>query len=157
MSRMKTFGKYLILFVAFYIFVNFMSYELVKSSYANIKCAIETNNLEISISEAKAARESGIIRGKVKNTYSEDLKSKYIKLDFISDQGTKITTKYIDISNLKVNEEKEFNVRFKAENIKKIIINEVENVEEGSGEIVSQEMVNTAIWGFLIWLIVWPF
>ena len=57
-----------------------MSYELVKSSYANIKCAIETNNLEISISEAKAARESGIIRGKVKNTYSEDLKSKYIFL-----------------------------------------------------------------------------
>ena len=85
-----------------------------------------------------------------------DLKSKYIKLDFISEQGTKITTKYIDISNLKANEEKEFSVRFKAENIKKIIINEVENVEEGSGEIVSQEMVNTAIWGFLIWLIVWP-
>ena len=78
MNRMKTFGKYLILFVAFYIFVNFMSYELVKSSYANIECTIETNNLEIGISEAKAARESGIIRGKVKNTYSEDLKSKYI-------------------------------------------------------------------------------
>lgn len=157
MSRMKTFGKYLILFLAFYIFVNFMSYELVKSTYVDIEYNIQPNDLEIIIEEAKAARESGKIKGKVKNNTAETLQNKYIKIDFVSESGNIITSKYVDIKGLKAGEEKEINLRFKAENIKSLNINVVENVENKNAQIISADVVNALGLGFIIWLIVWPF
>ena len=156
MSRMKTFGKYLILFLAFYIFVNFMSYQLVKSTYANIEYNVQTNELQVNIEEAKASRESGKIKGKVKNNSNETLQNKYIKIDCISETGNTITSKYVEIKGLKPGEEKEFMVRFKAENIKSLNINIVDNVENKDAEIISQDIINALGLSFIIWLI-WPF
>lgn len=156
MSRMKTFGKYLILFLAFYIFVNFMSYQLVKSTYANIEYNVQTNELQVNIEEAKASRESGKIKGKVKNNSNETLQNKYIKIDCISETGNTITSKYVEIKGLKPGEEKEFIVRFKAENIKSLNINIVDNVENKDAEIISQDIINALGLSFIIWLI-WPF
>lgn len=154
MSRMKTFGKYLILFLTFYIFVNFMSYELVKASYKNIEYKIQENELEINVEEAKASRESGKVKGKIKNITNNTLQNKYIKVEFISETGKIITCQYVDINQLKPEEQKEFTVRFRAENIKKINIDIVDKVEEKDINTVGKDIMNAIGLGFIAKIIV---
>ena len=118
MSRMKTFGKYLILFILFFIFTNVMSYELAKSNLIPIASySVEFQNPDIIIEEANASKVNGYIKGKIKVS-DKEIEKKYIRIDLISKNGNIILSKYIDVSDLKVNQQKEFYIDFKAENIK---------------------------------------
>ena len=119
MSRMKTFRTYLIIFLLFYVFVSFMSYGFIRSTLSNMKVDnIEFGSPKIIINEAKSSRVHGYVKGTIKNNTEEAFgENTYIKFDFISKTGNVITSKYVDASNMQPNEEKEFDVRFNAENI----------------------------------------
>ena len=122
MSRMKTFGKYLILFILFYIFTNIMSYEIIKSNLIPIQnYSVEFQNPDIIIEEAKASKLSGYIKGTI-IANDKNIDKKYIRIDLISENDNTILSKYIDISELKENQQKEFYIDFKAENIKSFIM-----------------------------------
>lgn len=118
MSTMKKFGKYLILFLLFYVFVSVMSYAIIRSNYTpiesyTINCIVPT----VEIIEAKVTRVGGYVQGKIYNNDTNVIDDKYIRLDFISESGNRIISKYVELNDFKPNEEKEFKVNFSAENI----------------------------------------
>lgn len=119
MSRLKTFGKYLLMFVAFYIFSTIISMGFISTSYSEMKQTIyPDNSLSVKLDEAKSTLVNGYVKGSVTNTSETDVKDKYIKLEFISNKNNKISYKYIQVDELKAREEKNFTINFRAENIK---------------------------------------
>jgi len=85
MKRMKTFFIYLLLFIAFYIFVSVMSYLFAKSSYSNIySYEIATESPKVTIKESKATSTNGYIIGTVKNDTASTIEKINLKVDFYS-------------------------------------------------------------------------
>lgn len=142
MGRMKTFGKYLLWFVLFYIFVTVTAYGYIRASYKGIDGVIIKNDqILVTIDTAEASLVNGRVNGKIKNVSQEDIQTKYMKVDFISKRGTLILTKYIQVDELKAGEEKEFKIEFRAENIVKynIEITDKAEVKEGLSELIKFE------------------
>ena len=132
MSRLKTFGKYILLLVAFYIVSNILAYFCIVTTYSPIDKEInESNNISITIKNAKATIVNGKIEGKIKNNSNEQLENKYLKCDLISKRGPLILTKYIEIESIEAGEEKNITVNFRAENINKCVIQVVDEYTEG--------------------------
>ena len=133
MDRMKTFGKYLLLVIAFYIVSNLLAYFCIETTYSNIEKQIEqTENINLTIEKAEATIINGKISGTITNNSEQSINSKYIKIELISKRGNLILTKYLKIDELKANETKEFKLSFEAENIAKAKISITDTyIEEG--------------------------
>lgn len=155
MSRMKTFLKYLFLFLAFYIFVSFMSYEFVKTTPKTMQnYSIEFQNPEITILDAQSSNVNGYVKGVIKNNTSETISDKYIKVDFLSDLENVIISKYIKIDSLDSGGKQNFEVNFNAENIKSFKMNLVDKKEETDLKINTKEVIGVAGGILLVWLLV---
>lgn len=121
MSRLKTFGKYLLMFIGFYIFSTILSIGFISTTYSDMEKNIyPDDNIVVQINEAKSTLVNGYVQGTVTNTTSEDIQSKYIKIEFISKKDNEILYKYMQIDELKAGETKNFTINFEAENIKSI-------------------------------------
>ena len=119
MSRLKTFGKYLLMFVAFYIFVTVVSIGFIKGTYETMEQNVySSDEIQIEVDEAKSTFVNGYVKGKLTNNSDSDIHSKYVKINFLSKKGNVILTKYLDIDELKAKETKNFTINFEAENIK---------------------------------------
>ena len=131
MGRVKTFGKYILLLIAFYIVSNILVYFCLQTSYSPMEQEIYNNNeIEVSIGNAKSTFINGKIEGIVKNITTEDLNDKYLKCEFFSKRGTLILTKYVKIDEIKAGEEKNLDFNFEAENIKKFRIEVTDEYQE---------------------------
>lgn len=140
MGRMKTFGKYLLWLVLFYIFATVTAYGYIRASYKGIDGVIIKNDqILVTVDTAEASLVNGRVSGKIKNTSQENIQTTYIKLDLISKRENLILTKYVQVDDLKAGEEKEFNVEFRAENIAKykIEITDKAEVKEGLSELIN--------------------
>ena len=111
MSRLKTFGKYLLMFVAFYIFVTVVSIGFIKGTYETMEQNVySSDEIQIEVDEAKSTFVNGYVKGKLTNNSDSDIHSKYVKINFLSKKGNVILTKYLDIDELKAKETKNFNM-----------------------------------------------
>ena len=123
MNRLKTFGKYLLLIIAFYIVSNILAYFCIETTYSNIEKEIEqADNINLTIDKAEATIINGKISGTVTNTSTQNINLKYIQIDLISKKDNLILTKYLRMDELKANETKDFKLSFQAENIAKVRI-----------------------------------
>lgn len=133
MGRLKTFRKYLLLFVAFYIVSSIIAFFAIKTTYSDMSGNIPENEfLQINVDEAKSTMVNGYVTGTLKNKTEQEIKSKYVKMDFYSAKENKILTEYIKIDELAVGESKKFTVNFRGENIKSfnvIVTDEYTNEE----------------------------
>ncbi len=123
MSRMKTFFRYLLIFLFLYLFVSVMTYLNVKALTSDIKIDsnnIEFSNPELTIEEAKTSRVNANIKGKMKVDENQPIGYKFIRADFLSERGNILNTKYIELEDLKPGEEKDFSLNTNAENVKDI-------------------------------------
>ena len=76
---MKTFGKYLLLVIAFYIVSNLLAYFCIETTYSNIEKQIEqTENINLTIEKAEATIINGKISGTITNNSEQSINSKYI-------------------------------------------------------------------------------
>ncbi len=161
MDRMKIFGIYLLIFIGFYIFSTIVAYFYIRSTYEPINGdIIKSSNITVIVEEAKSTIVNGCIKGNVSNTTDTDIKSKYIKFDLISKRDNTILTKYIYVDELKKGETKAFNLSFRAENIKKYKIEEVEYAEnqDKDMEIMDiKELTNdrTVQWTMFVGAFMW--
>lgn len=124
MKRMKTFAKYVLLIIAFYIFSNILIFWGINTNYnkLNIKGSIPE---QISITTASAT----LVNGKVKGFVSDidDISDKYIKFSFYSDTGSLACIKYIKVSELK---DKKFDFYFKFNYIDSYSVELVDSIDE---------------------------
>lgn len=95
MKRLKTFGKYLLLLIVFFIFSRVLIFIGLNSTYGKISLK-ETAPEGVTISSAMATS----VNGEVKGHISEEITSKYIKFNFYSDIDTLMGSYYITSSEL---------------------------------------------------------
>ena len=102
MSRLKTFGKYLLMFVAFYIFVTVASIGFIKGTYETMEQNVySSEEIQIEVEEAKSTFVNGYVKGKLTNKTDSDIHSKYVNINFLSKKGNVILTKYLDIDEVR--------------------------------------------------------
>ena len=101
MDRMKTFLKYIIWFVLFFFFSNFIINVGLNSSYKNIE---RRDSIEqVQIKQAQATLVNGRIKGTIKNSDKDYLTGKYLKIDLYSKRNVLVGKKYIDITTTQNN------------------------------------------------------
>ena len=79
MGRLKTFRKYIIWIVAFYLFSMLITYVGLNSTYKDISTSNELSN-QVKVDIAQATKVNGRIYGEVTNSEENNLNGKYIKV-----------------------------------------------------------------------------
>ena len=111
MDRMKTFLKYALWVIGFFILSEFLINVGLNSTYKDIER--RDDNSQVSIYQAQATLVNGRIKGIVTNSEPEELNGKYICINFYSRRDVFLGRKYIQVENLEENESKPFEAYFK--------------------------------------------
>ena len=119
MSRMKTFLKYLMIVIAFYVFSNIMINAFLKVSYVDMHdYEINVDQVFIDVSEAKTSKRNGYIKGIVKNNTDVIVENKYLKFSMLSKNGNVLGKKYIRIDKIEPEQLRKFELKFEYDNVK---------------------------------------
>lgn len=144
MSRLKTFAKYAIWIILFWILSDILIYYGVNSTYKNLKIKNEIPS-QVTIKNAEATKVNGRIKGTIANKEDSDMSGKYLKIDLYSDNGNLLATEYEEIGNLRTNEVKNFETYFKMQDVKEYDISVVdEKTEEATAGVFMTEDMKTA-------------
>lgn len=154
MSRMKTFAKYAIWIILFWVLSDILIYYGVNSTYKELKSRNEIPN-QIVVKNAEATKVNGRIKGTVANNEENDLSGKYLKIDLYADSGNLLATEYEEIGNLRANEVKSFETYFKMQDVKAYDINIVdEKAEETTVDVfMTEDMKKTGVLALLTYMI----
>lgn len=161
MDRLKTFRKYVIWIILFYLFTMLMTYIGFNSTYKNIEQNTETP-IQTKIDMAQATKVNGRIFGEVTSTEENNLNGKYIKVQIFNRRNALVGTKYLKIEDTIANEPKKFVVYFTAENIESYTVEILDDSEELQNEIKSiserfkdiftdKEISKSLVWAFVLW------
>lgn len=144
MSRLKTFAKYAIWLILFWILSDILIYYGVNSTYKNLKIKNEIPS-QITIKNAEATKVNGRIKGTIANKEDSDISGKYLKIDLYADNGNLLATEYEEIGNLRANEVKSFETYFKMQDVKQYEVNIVdEKTEETTSDVFMTEDMKKA-------------
>ena len=108
MSRMKTFLIYLLILVGFFVLSDFLINVSFNASYKTI--GRKDNLSQVVMYQAEATKVNVRLKGTIENSVDNPINKKYARFDIYSNRDNIIGTRYIDISDLKENEEKEVKI-----------------------------------------------
>ena len=154
MSRMRTFAIYVLWLVLFFVFSEIMINLSIETTYQNIG---RKDNIElINIYQAQATKVNGRIKGTIFNKDNE-IKNKYLKIDFYSDRDNILGTKYIEIENLRENETRQLEIYFKLQDVEYYNISFADEKVEEEISLLPKDMdkKDIMIGTFLAILIYW--
>lgn len=155
MDRMKTLLKYALWIILFYIFSNLMIYLNLETTYQNI--GRKDNLSQVTVYQAQATKINGRIKGKIYNNAENKITNNYLRIDLYSERGNFLGSKYIDVSNMRDNETREFEIYFKVQDVDYYEMKFTDEKEEGElPEMVRDLTKGELFWGtFLTFLILW--
>ena len=143
MSRMKTFLKYVILLLLFYVFSNIMINAFLKVSYTNVSdYDINVSEAFVDVNEAKVSNRNGYINGIIKNNTDNVIENKYLKFSMLSKNGNVLGEKYVKIDKIEVNQLRNFEVKFDYDNVKTF---KIEMTDTKPEDIDFMELVKTNV------------
>ena len=140
MSRVKQLFIYGLLIVGFIIFSLIMEDALIKSTHKKLSGVVDSSSEESSSGvtieniEADASSSNGTIKFTVKNT-SDTEKEGYVKVDLYNDRGQKAITQYVKIDKLSPGESKDYELKFKGNNIKSYKLTYMDTIPDFSNKI----------------------
>lgn len=142
MDRLKTFAKYAVIILIFYIFSDILIFIGINGTYKTIKnYEILSQSPKVDVSESKATYINGYVNGNITNNTENLIDKTYIKIDFYSERNVNLGTKYIEIQNLKQNNTRDFRIAFKFTDVARYEISVVdEPVNATDEEFFSDEM-----------------
>lgn len=144
MSRMKTFLKYLVVFIILYIVFDFFAYRYLVNSYKNIKTyEILSEQPDVIVKEAKATAVNGYVIAQIKNNTGVDIAKTNVKIDLYNSRGNILGTKYVKLENFNQNETREIKANFKASNIEHIKISFTDENVDAEIQKQAEELSNT--------------
>lgn len=108
MSRMKTFLIYLLILVVFFVLSDFLINVSLNASYKTI--GRKDNLSQVVMYQAEATKVNVRLKGTIENSVDNPINKKYARFDIYSNRDNIIGTRYIDISDLKENEEREVKI-----------------------------------------------
>ena len=119
MSRMKTFLKYLMIVIAFYVFSNIMINAFLKVSYTDMHdYEINVDQVFVDVSEAKTSKRNGYVKGIIKNNTDVTVENKYLKFIMLSKNGNVLGEKYIRIDKIEPEQLRKYELNFEYDNVK---------------------------------------
>lgn len=154
MDTIKTFAKYVIWLVLFWILSDILIYYGINSTYKSISQKNEITS-QISVENAEATKVNGRISGTVTNTEEENLSGKYLKIDLYAESGNILETNYLEIGNLNENETKNFETYFKMQDVKFYDVNIVDEKPElvENTSFMTEDMTKLGVLGLLTYMI----
>ena len=153
MSTLKTFAKYAIWLILFWVLSDILIYYGINSTYKAISNKGE-NPKQVTINSAEATKVNGRIIGKVSNDEENDLSGKFLKIDLYAENGNLLATEYEEIGNLRANEVKSFETYFKMQDVKSYGITVVEQKEENTdGVFMTEDMTKIGVLALLTYII----
>ena len=153
MSTLKTFAKYAIWLILFWVLSDILIYYGINSTYKAISNKGE-NPKQVTINSAEATKVNGRIIAKVSNDEENDLSGKFLKIDLYAENGNLLATEYEEIGNLRANEVKSFETYFKMQDVKSYGITVVEQKEENTdGVFMTEDMTKIGVLALLTYMI----
>lgn len=151
MDRMKQFGRYALMIIVFYIISDILIYFGLIGMYKNFSGEVITKSPVVEVEKSKTTRQSGIIKGKIKNNTASKIEEKYIKIDLFSERDTYLGSKYLKVQNLDKGEEISFESTFSFSNIYRYEISVVDKEREYTDkELISDDIKSIFITGALL-------
>lgn len=146
MDRLKTFAKYAIWLILFWILSDILIYLGMNSTYKTIKPRGEIPE-GIEIVQMQATTVNG--RAKI-NVKDSSLNKKFLKIDLYSARGTNLGTQYIEIGNVKENQNKELETYFRISEVKSYEISVVEEKGKSTEGFMDTALSTITVIGILI-------
>ena len=128
MDTVKTFVKYIIWIILFWILSDFLINVGLKTTYKDMQ-KIGQIPSGIQVKEIKSTAVNGKINLIVNST---SLSGKFIKVDLYSSKDNLLGTQYLDIGEIKENQTKEIDTYFKISDVKKYEISVTDEKGESS-------------------------
>lgn len=153
MDRMKTFLKYAIWIILFFIFSELMINLNIETTYKDI--GKKGNLKQVSIYQAQATKINGRIKGTIYNDTENKITDDYLRIDLYSERDVLLGSKYIDVSTIRDNETKNFEMYFKVQDVDYYEMKFTNEKEEGElpelvKDLSRQEVILGTIITFLI-------
>ncbi len=154
MDRLKTFLKYALWLIGFFILSNFLIYVGLNSSYRDIER--KDNIQEVQVYQAEATKVNGRIRGLIQNINEENLKGKYLEIELYSKRDIFLGREYIQIEDSEQEKPQAFEVLFKLQDVASYKISIVDEKKDGGElellpkELTTQEIIVLTAFTFLI-------
>ena len=131
MKRMKTFLIYLLLVLAVVLSTDIVSKLVLETNYKDLtKYEILATPPEINITESKAGRANGRVKGTITNKTENALENIYIKLELKSKNNITLGSEFAKVESLKPNESKEFLINFRYSDVESFIISTTSQKEQ---------------------------
>jgi len=128
MDRLKTFAKYAIWLILFWILSDILIYVGINSTYKDIEQREEIPS-GIEVVQMEATSVNGRMKLKANDVA---LSGKYLKVDLYSSTGINLGTQYIELGEIKENKSKEFETYFKISEVKSYEITVVDEVGQNT-------------------------
>ena len=153
MSRMKTFFKYAIWIILYFIFSEIMININLETTYRNI--GRKDNLPQVIVYQAQATKVNGRIKGTITNKSENKIEYKYIKVDFYSERDVLLGTKYIDVSAIREDETQNLELYFKLQDVSYYEMSFTNEKTESEikllpKDLTANEIFWTAFLGFLL-------
>ena len=129
MDRMKTFFKYAIWIILFYIFSNILIYLNLETTYQNV--GRKDNLPQVTVYQAQATKINGRIQGSIYNGSEHKITNKYLRIDLYSERDVFLGSKYIDVSTMRDDETRNFEEYFKVQDVDYYEMKFTDEKEEG--------------------------
>lgn len=154
MSRLKTFAKYAIWLILFWILSDILIYYGINSTYKAIPRRSEISN-QIAINNAEATKVNGRINGTVTNSEENNISGKYLKIDLYAESGNILGTKYLDIGSLETNQKRNFETYFKIQDVKSYDVSIVDEKVESATDVdfMTEDMTQLRVIMLLTYMI----
>lgn len=122
MSKLQTFLTYALIIIGFFFVSEFLSGQLINQMYAKLDGSVEKNfqyqgqdiALDVEIIDARATNVNGYITARVTNNTDVTVDKAYLKLDLFAKGNLKAVSRYMEITDLKPGEHKDYTLKFKA-------------------------------------------
>lgn len=154
MDRIKTFAKYAIWLILFWLLSDILIYYGINSTYKDIQAKSEILN-QIKVDNAEATKVNGRIKGTITNNEENNISGKYLKVNVYADSGNLLGTSFLEIGELENNQTKNFETYFKIQDVKSYDIGIVdEKVEEEMiGVFTNEEITRFGVLALLTYMI----
>lgn len=137
MSRMKTFLKYVIWLILFFVLSEFLINVGLNSSYKDMTRLDDTK--EVEISDAQSTLVNGKIKGTIKNSPDDYLTGKYVQIEFYSKRNVMAGRKYIEINTTEATTTQDFSAYFELKDITSYKISIVDKKEGEEIKLITSE------------------
>lgn len=146
MNRVKTFAKYVIWIVLFWIFSDVLIYAGLNSTYKDMERK-GTIPQGVEVVQMQSTKVNGRMNLEITGT---ELSGKYLKIDLYSNIGNLLGTQYLEIGTMKENQTKNLEKYFKITDVKTYELTVVDEMGESTEGFMDTAMSTITVILFVI-------